>query len=165
MFSNLKRFIDNKSVSNDGETELIKLNTLRRGGDTFYDSGEFKDAYFNYIIRKHKSNEKTTDVENNCQAMKALNAIYLDGDWIFTEAVESYNFESSAIDLAEEYQNAWFQELYDNNVTDFYYFTFIPETFPDNKGGFHTFIICERNITSEERTAMYNSVKRKMLEQ
>ena len=71
-----------------------------------------------------KSNEKTTDVENNCQAMKALNAIYLDGDWIFTEAVESYNFESSAIDLAEEYQNVWFQELYDNNVTDFYYFTF-----------------------------------------
>lgn len=165
MFSNLKRFIDNNSVANDGESELIKLNTLRRGGDTFYDSGEFKDAYFNYIIRKHRADEKMTDVENNCQAMKALNAIYLDGDWKFTGAIESYNFSESAINLAEEYQNVWFQELYDNNFTDFYYFTFIPETFPDNKGGFHTFIICERNITSEERIVMYNSVKRKMLEQ
>lgn len=165
MYRNLLRFINNKSVTNDGETELIALNTHSKDGVTYYDSGEFKDACFNYIINKYKADDKFTDTENICKVMKALNTIYLDGDWTFTGKIEPYDFRNSAIGMADIYQNIWFEELYNSNVNDFYYFTFIPETFPDKKGGFHTFIICDRNITSEEREEIYKSVKHKMLDQ
>lgn len=162
MYSKFCRFIEKKFVANDEEKELIELNT-QRGNDTFFNSDEFRDAYFNYMIGKYKLGEILTDEDNNCQVMRAYNTIYLDGDWYFSDSVEKTKYQNATIEIAEIYQNAWFDELDTNNIDDFYHFTFIPNEYPDGKGGFHTFIICRENITNDMRINMYNNVKNHLI--
>lgn len=158
MYNKFCEFIENKYVANDEDRELIELNT-QRGNDTFYDPDEFKDAYFNYMIGKYKLGEVLTDENNNCQVMRAYNSLYLDGDWYFSDSIEKTKYQNATIEIAELYQNAWFDELDANNIDDFYHFTFIPNEYPDGKGGFHTFIICNKIITQEMRMTMYKNIK------
>lgn len=162
MYTKFREFVDNEYVANDEGLELVELNT-QNGNDTFYYHDDFRDAYFNYIIGKYKTNESLTDPNNNCQAMRAYNTIYLDGDWYFNESVAKTNYMNATIEIAEIYFNAWTEELIDNNVDDFYYFTFIPNEYPEGKGGFHVFIICNSIITQEMRTMMYNNIKMKLI--
>lgn len=164
MLSKLVEFIDNKCVPNDEENELIELNT-QRGSDRFFMEDDFKNAYFNYIVGKYKLGEVLTEENNNCQVMKAMNGLYLDGDWVFTNEIENSNYITNSTQLAELYLNAWFDELDSHNYDNFYHFTFIPNEFPDGKGGFHVMIICDREISQEMRIEMYKNIKNRLLHQ
>lgn len=163
MFSDLAEFIDNQTVAGTEDKELIKVNT-RMSKAKYYDPEEFMNAVFNYIINKLNSSDDLTDFENNLQVIKALNVIYLDGDWTFPKDLKPGKFEDSATELMTYYYEQWEAELRLNNFTDFYYFQFIPKTFPNRKAGFHVLIYVSENITQEKRMEMYQNVKRKIID-
>lgn len=163
MYSRLDKFIREQPVPNQEGVELIELNT-RKGPDTYYDDESFKNAYFDYMCAKYKKDELTTDPINNCQVVGAVNALYLDGDWYFPDNVPQSEYNSDCFDLADKYLSAWCEELDANNIYEYYYFTFIPCTFPDKKAGFHAMIICKDKIPADMRIRMYDTVKRSFTE-
>ena len=169
MSDKLFDFINTKSVPNDEETELIMLNTRNRAA-TFYDSEEFKNAYFNYLINKFKLDEKLTESKNNCQVVKAMNVLYLDGDWYFGDDIGVERYVPTCMNMAMLYLSAWLEELQargyvddETNTSEFYYFMFIPETFPEGKAGFHVFIFCNRSISIDIRLDMYKNIKNNLI--
>ena len=170
MSDKLFDFINTKSVPNDEETELIMLNTRNRAA-TFYDSDEFKNAYFNYLINKFKLDEKLTESKNNCQVVKAMNVLYLDGDWYFGDDIGVERYVPTCVNMAMLYLSAWLEELQnrgyvddETNTSEFYYFMFIPETFPEGKAGFHVFIFCNRSISVDIRLDMYKNIKKNLID-
>lgn len=163
MYSKFLKFTESNCVANQPGLELIELNT-RRGPDSFYDAESFKNAYFDYMSGKYKSDDVKTDKNNNCQVVNAVNALYLDGDWIFPDNIKKKEYSTICYALADKYLNAWCEELDNNNIFEYYYFTFIPDEFPDGKGGFHVMIICNEKISSDERIRMYENVKRSFCE-
>ena len=163
MFSVLSEFIDNKFVAGNEDKELIKVN-MRVSKSKFYDPEAFKNANFNYIIDKLNRNELTTDPSNNLQVIKAYNVIYNDGDWTFPRDFDNTKYGEQAEALMSLYTEQWIEELQLNNFNDFYTFQFIPTTFPNRKGGFHSFIYVSENVTIEKRLEMYNSIKRKLID-
>ena len=155
-------FIENKSVPEDEEKELIKVNT-RYTQARYYDADDFKDAVFNYIINKDKLDDQLTDIKNNFQVIKAMNVIYLDGDWTFRRDIDQARYDSLAGELMGLYFDAWCDELSANNFDKYYYFQFIPNSYPNRKGGFHVFIYADVNISLEARLSMYTNIKQKLL--
>lgn len=158
----LSKFINEKSVAEDEDRELIKVN-VRYGPAKYYEPEAFKHTIFNYIINKERMDDILTDPRNNYQVIKAMNVIYLDGDWLFNPNVPEERYESLSTDLMELYTNAWIDELSANNYDDNYYFEFIPNEFPNRKGGFHVFIYVSTNVSQEDRQTMYGNIKRKLI--
>ena len=163
MYSKFLKFVESDCVSNQPGLELIELNT-RTGPDSFYDSENFKNAYFNYMSGKYKSDDIKTDKNNNCQVVNAVNALYLDGDWMFPEEINKKEYSPICLELSGKYLDSWCEELEKNNIFNYYYFTFTPAEFPKGKGGFHVMLICDTKITTDERIRMYDEVKRSFCE-
>lgn len=158
----LTNFIDEKCVPEDEDKELIKINT-RYTKAKYYDSEELKFAVFNYIINKERADDDLTDINNNFQVIKAMNVLYHDGDWIWRNGINSARYDSLATELMDLYMNSWCDELRANNFDNNYYFEFIPNEYPNKKGGFHVFIYVDRNVSVEKRIEMYNNVKNKLI--
>ena len=163
MFSDLAEFIDTKFVAENEDKELIKVNN-RVSKSKFYDPEDFKNAIFNYIIAKLNKGDMLTEPPNNLQVVKAYNVIYGDGDWQFPREFDQRQFENYATELMVLYCEKWESELTLNNFNDYYVFQFVPNTFPNRKGGFHFFIYVSENVTIEKRLEMYNNIKRKMMD-
>lgn len=163
MFSELAEYIDNDFVAEDEDKELIKVNT-RMTKAKFYDPGEFMNACFNYISNKLRNSDFLTDTTNNLQVIKAYNVIYLDGDWQFPRELNSKLYDKYSTSLMLLYEEEWENELQLNNFTDYYTFQFIPNTYPNRKGGFHVFIYVSENVSIEQRLDMYNNIKRKIID-
>ena len=163
ILSALVEFIDNNAVGEDEDKELIKVNT-RFTPAKYYDADEIKMAVFNYIINKEKIGDCLTDVKNNFQFIKAMNVLYIDADWTFPRKLNESRYEMMTIELMSLVLDKWIDELELNNFDDhdYYYFEFIPNEFPQYKGGFHCYIYINQNITIEQRQEMYNNVKRKI---
>ena len=167
MCEDLYKFIDNNSIPNDENTELIELNT-RRGMDKFMSEENFTAAYIKYIKNKYTTNagnELLTDKLNNLQAMRAFNVLYLDGDMTFKDSVDKLEYSNISIQMANNLLDYWCSELIDYHFDNYYYFIFIPNEFPKNKGGFHIFIFCNKIVPNELRLNMYNNIKLSMCEQ
>ena len=163
MFAKFLKFVNTQLITPEEDLELIELNT-RKGKDTFYDPDDFRDAYFNYIIAKRRANDNLTEPDNNCQVMRAFNTLYLDGDWYFTDAINASSYSSNASTIADIYQNIWYQEIENTlHCQEYYHFLFLPYEFPDGKGGFHSFIICNKLISVEVRMALYTNIKNRIL--
>lgn len=163
MYAKFLKFINTQYIAPDEESELIELNT-RKGKDTFYDPDNFRNACFNYILAKKHANDIITDPDNNNQVMRAFNTLYLDGDWYFTDAINSASYQSNAIAIAEMYQNAWYEEIESTlQIAEYYHFLFVPYEYPDGKGGFHSFIICNKTISVDDRTKLFQLIKNKIL--
>ena len=160
MFTPLVEFIEDKFVGENEDNELIKLNT-RYTSARFYDPEEFKHVCFNYIAYKEQMSKHLTDPQNNYQVIGAYNVIYLDGDWTFPREFKESDYEEYSVKLMNIYLTAWLDELSANNY-EYYYFEFVPNTYPNGKGGFHCFIYCDDNIMKDQRREMYANIKRKL---
>lgn len=151
----LKNLIENQELIRiyNPEKELIKINT-QRGPAIFFNEDDFNNNLFEYINAKIENEEYDTDSDNNCQICNAPNIIYVDGDFIMNNVENQFDFcKQAAFEAIEE----WDKALKSENI-EFYRFTFIPKTFKDNKGGFHTFYICKKPIKLDDKKRMYNSI-------
>ena len=147
-----------EAQENDFETPLIELNT-RYYTNNFYNGDDFNYFYINYINEHISSNNLTTDKNNQWQVQQAMNAIYLDGDWCFSSFVECIDYESKCSSLCLQYTEKWISMLKQKNITVIVSFQFIPTIFKDNKGGFHSFIFCDKNIDVDLRTNIYELIQ------
>lgn len=162
IFNILTKFISECSTESPDEmTPLIELNT-RRGSNAFYKSDDFNNAYINYILRKFRKNDMLTDPNNQWQVQNAMNVIYLDGDWHFTEQTDEDLYSELSTSLANEYTNAWLEQLSDYEVN--FKLIFIPSQFPKAKGGFHSFIYLNSELTVDQRKDIYENVKRTFID-
>ena len=160
----LQKFLKTDVEYNDGNSILIKINAMEKGGSKYYTPEHFNNHYINYIHYKIESDNMFTDTWNQMQIVNGLNIIYLDGDWIFSQSTEPSKFYNLSEELAEKYLKAWTKVLENNNVREYCYFIFIPEIFPEHKGGFHVFIHTKDNIRLEDRKFYYNCVKKEFAE-
>lgn len=163
MFDKFRRFILNNQVARSSDKPLIELNT-RLGSDTFYDADDFRNNYVNYMVTKF-NNDKLTDPDNQCQVVRAVNALYLDGDFHFTSEVDINEFKSICQQMADDYRIHWDDIMSNSGIFDPIYFTFIPTTFEKRKGGFHVMILCDQSISIDLRLQMYEEVKRSFVDE
>ena len=157
MASNILTYLSTNNAENDETNEFVRINT-RRGPATFYDGEDFKNAYFQYILEKNSTDSLRTDPENNCNGLQARNCIYLDGDFFCKQTEKP--FGDICVELSSAYFDIWKKELKDHNISEYYNFTFIPDTFPNNKGGFHIMIFMNTLISLDIKREMYNNVKK-----
>lgn len=142
---------------NDTESELIKINTMM-GPAIYFNEDDFNDNVLTYIKNKINNNDLLTDNNNHISVLKGLNIIYLDGDFYFNDNVESEDKESICLEYADVYTSCWIEQLESRNYSNIIYFTFTPENFPKSKGGFHTFIYLNKNLSIDSRIEIYNDI-------
>lgn len=162
MYEKLKKFIDNTSTEADSESLQIRLNT-RYSPSKYFVPEDFNKEYLEYIKQKILSNDLLTDTNNQYQAVAATNCIYLDGDWHYALTVPEKDYLSHAYNLMRLYLSAWIQQLNNNNITNYYYFPFLPSITPGGKGGFHVMIFTDKSISADLRNQMYNEIKHYLL--
>lgn len=155
---------DTEAAVSDGETPLIELNT-RKGPNTYYDPEKFNMFYLNYIVNKIKSASLTTDNDNQWQVQNAMNVLYLDGDWHFTDDVKWKNYDENCHLLANAYTSAWTTELEAHGYNISMKFIFLPVEFPAAKGGFHSFIYTDTEVSADVRRELYETVRRSFMDE
>lgn len=142
----------------DGVKPLIDLNSTW-GPATYYDPDAFNTFYINLMCEKMKANSLVTDKFNHWQVNSAANVIYLDGDWHFKPNIKSSEYEEICLELATEYMSVWVDEVEGHNLTVNYQLVFLPETYPNAKGGFHCFIYTDEPVTVQVRQDIYKNIK------
>ena len=160
-FDALRSDIDTHHIPHDPSADLIAINR-RYASRVYFDPSTFTDIAFNYINAKLDTDSINTDTDNNFQAIRAINVIYLDGDYIFPPTIDPQQFSRNTESILTIYHHLWTEELNRRNI-DSYYFIFVPLEFTLRKGGFHVFIYCSAPITVDDRTDMYNAVRHRIL--
>ena len=160
LYDRLKEFHTGSHLEvGDGTKPLIDLNSTW-GPATYYDPEKFNDFYVNLMCDKIKENSLTTDKYNHWQVNSATNVIYLDGDWHFKDTVNKVEYEQVSAALASEYMSVWVNAIEDAGVEVNFQLTFLPETYPNSKGGFHCFIYTKTPVTVQQRQDFYAAIKR-----
>ena len=155
----LNDFIFDTSKYATDDDVSIKLNH-RKGPAQCYNSYKFNNIYISYIKSKLTEKPPLTDLSNSIGILGCLNYIYIDGDWKFKTSTETSNYALLCESLARHITKLFITSLTSIQPTDYYYFIFTPIKYTDRKGGFHTFIITESNISVETRNEIYsNTVK------
>lgn len=161
MFSEVKEFIEKNSVPNDEKRNMIRLNAIFKS-KVFIDEDkveDFNNLYLDYIRNRIASDDQLTEPENHIHALQSLNMLYLDGDWHFNDSVGEEAFEDNCASFAQDYVAFWIEQLKNNGIENLYYFIFVPETFENMKGGFHIFIITDRDVTKDLRQKIQANIK------
>lgn len=143
----------------DGTKPLIDLNSTW-GSATYYDPEAFTDFYVNLMCDKINNGSLSTDKFNHWQVNSATNVIYLDGDWHFKDNVNKIDYERISAALASEYTSAWENAIEDAGIEVNFQLTFLPETYPNAKGGFHCFIYTTTPVSVQQRQDIYAAIKR-----
>lgn len=156
-FDNFLSSVRNYTVEHDSSKELIQLWMNKKMSKFSVDPDKFNACYFDYINAKlQEGNNGTpilTDKRNNFSVSKALNVLYLDGDYLFKDNVNEDAYESIAISIMNDHIRTWQATLkaITTNPQVLYTFMFIPASFKDRKGGHHVFMILDRSISKMER--------------
>lgn len=162
-FQKVISFINSQCVSNNPDTELIRINDLSPEQKYFTEEG-FRFNYLTYVQSKLENSNPTTDPENNIQVVRALNTIYLDGDFYFSSSIERNNFMKVSTEIMDYYTQKWIEVISErthlNNIpSDMLIFKFVPSIYPNNKGGFHAFIYLRKNMSVDEKLEIHNIIK------
>ena len=145
--------------ANDFESPLIELN-IRMQSNTFYNGDDFNYFYINFINEHISTNNLLTDKNNQWQVQQAMNAIYLDGDWCFSSLADCLKYDELCSSWCAQYTDKWMSLLKTKNINVIARFQFVPTTFKGNKGGFHSFIFCDKNLDVDLRLNMYELIQR-----
>lgn len=149
---------DKYQISNNDE--CVCLSSVIFPGKRYYRSDDVYNKTIKYIRSKLSScKNPLTDIGNSVQMIKALNVLYLDGDFTFSDYIEKEKYEQICIDLSITYLNYWKTQLNNENYKDYYYFIFVPNEFPNNKGGFHIFVYLRDDVSVDLRMKMYTNIK------
>jgi hypothetical protein len=94
------------------------------------------------------------------QVLKAMNVLYLDCDFKFSKDISSNDYITKTSSLMTKYLLTWTAQLKDK--CKFYWMKFIPNVYPNGKGGFHIFIFMDKNMSVDDRKELYGIVRAKM---
>ena len=151
-------YLESHNVEFDPDELLVQLNARVKGTQPYYEPSELNHMLEEYIKYKIDSNNLTTENGNNLQAMRVQNALYIDIDYYFHANVLDSEYEGICSDIAMCAKEYYEDEVKCNKVS----FVFIPASFQNSKGGAHIMMFCEKNISIEERRAIYANVKEQM---
>lgn len=146
-----------ETVENDGTKPLVAMFARGKAAKRFHDPSTFNGFIKEYLQAKISDPSPTTDTWNQWQVVKAMNAIYLDGDYTVEGDIPEGLNEKLALLIFQEF---YMQVGSKTPCIDF--FIFIPTT-GGNKGGFHTMIFTDKVLTKDDLDMMYVEVMNKIL--
>jgi len=120
-------FSDDNSEFKDNSVAYIFREKYRKH---YMDAQEFNELVIDYINDRIRNNEILTDIDNSISIINAVNAIYLDIDFKFSDNVETNESRKNIND----YLCKTFLEAFKNSYNkDFYNFVFVCDKFLNNK--------------------------------
>lgn len=153
-------------VEHDSDKVCLKICDPTLGPAKYYDA-TFNDEYREYLIAKFENEDYLTDMRNHCQAINAMNVLYLDIDYKMNK---EYPDERLA-NLDEHIANLYLQTFTeiagftDEDIKTT--FVFIPDKYildgELKKCGAHIFIYLAENISKNRRMEIYGKTKENIL--
>lgn len=73
--------------------------------------------------------------------------------------MDPLKYDNISTDLCRQYTSQWIDILKSNDISVIANFLFIPTSYVNNKGGFHSFIFCNKELDVETRLKFYESIR------
>jgi hypothetical protein len=165
-FNDLYKEIISKSYTKLTDDKCVSFSGKGLTGKRYIDADDLRRIYFAYISNKieHPINgECITDDNNTLQVMYAHNVLYLDIDFKFIPDLSDAEMKGICQKLTYDYLQFWISKLM-KSLIEYFYISFIPQTYKGNKGGGHVMIFCETEIPKENRSLWYKDIKYLMID-